>query len=114
MPADVSRPVHFRRALEGLLGVPATEGNSVEVLRNGDRIFPAIFEAIAAATSTIDFLTFVYWQGGIGRDLAGLLAERAEAGVRVRVILDAVGAISMDRALVDRMVRAGAQVEWFR
>lgn len=107
-------PVRFRRALEGLLGVPATEGNSVDVLRNGDRIFPAMFEAIASATSTVDFLTFVYWQGSIGREMAALLSERAAAGVRVRVILDALGAFSMDRGLVDNMVAAGAQVEWFR
>jgi cardiolipin synthase len=107
-------PVRYRRALEGLLGVPATEGNAVDVLRNGDRIFPAMFEAIGAATSTVDFLTFVYWQGSIGRELAALLAERAAAGVRVRVILDALGAYSMDRGLVEAMVAAGAQVEWFR
>lgn len=94
--------------------MPATEGNQVDVLRNGDRIFPAMFEAIESAASTIDFLTFVYWQGSIGRDMAALLAERAAAGVRVRVILDALGALSMDRALVERMVAAGAQVEWFR
>ena len=114
MPGDVIGPVLYRRALEGLLGVPATEGNQVDVLRNGDRIFPAMFEAIESATSTIDFLTFVYWQGSIGREMAELLARRAAAGVRVRVILDALGALSMDRALVDRMVAAGAQVEWFR
>jgi cardiolipin synthase len=114
MPDDLAEPARYRRALEGLLGVPATEGNVIDVLRNGDRIFPAMFEAVASATSTIDFLTFVYWQGAVGRDLAELLAERAAAGVRVRVILDAIGAISMDRALVDRMAQAGAQVEWFR
>jgi cardiolipin synthase A/B len=107
-------PVRFRRALEGLLGVPATEGNAIDVLRNGDRIFPAMFEAIETATSTIDFLTFVYWQGSIGREMAALLAERAEAGVRVRVILDALGAFTMDRGLVERMLGAGAHVEWFR
>ena len=114
MSGDVSGPVLYRRELEGLLGVPATEGNQVDVLRNGDRIFPAMFEAIASATSTIDFLTFVYWQGSTGREMAELLAQRAAAGVRVRVILDALGALSMDRALVDRMAAAGAQVEWFR
>ncbi len=114
MPGDVDGPQRYRRALEGLLGVPATEGNAVDVLRNGDQIFPALFEAIAAATSTIDFLTFVYWEGSIGRELAALLAERAAAGVRVRVVLDAIGAISMDRDLVGRMAAAGAQVEWFR
>jgi len=110
----LSGPVPFRRALEGLLGVPATEGNRVDVLRNGDRIFPALFEAVGAATSTVDFLTFVYWQGSTGEEMAALLAERAAAGVRVRVILDAIGAFSMDRSLVERMVAAGAQVEWFR
>jgi len=114
MPGDVVGPIRYRRALEGLLGVPATEGNRVDVLRNGDRIFPAMFEAIGAATSTVDFLTFVYWQGSIGRDMAALLADRAADGVRVRVILDALGAFSLDRGLVDRMVAAGAQVEWFR
>ncbi len=114
MPGHVIGPVLYRRALEGLLGVPATEGNQVDVLRNGDRIFPAMFDAIESATSTIDFLTFVYWHGSIGREMAELLAQRAAAGVRVRVILDALGALSMDRALVDRMVAAGAQVEWFR
>ena len=107
-------PLRYRRALEGLLGVPATEGNRVDVLRNGDLIFPAMFEAVAAATATVDFLTFVYWQGSIGAEMAALLAERAAAGVRVRVILDALGALSMDRSLVERMVASGAQVEWFR
>ena len=104
----------FRRALEGLLGVPATEGNQVDVLRNGDRIFSAMLESIRAATSTVDFLTFVYWQGSIGREVAEALAERAEAGVRVRVLLDALGAYTMDKALVERMGAAGAHVEWFR
>src|SRR5579885_2429012 len=104
----------FRRSLEGLLGIPATEGNQVDVLRNGDRIFPAMFAAVEAATSTVDFLTFVYWEGSIGEELADLLTARARAGVRVRVILDAFGAFSMNRALVERMTAAGAQVEWFR
>src|SRR4051794_25359698 len=111
-PADNERG--FRRALEALLGIPATQGNQVDVLRNGDRIFPAMFEAIEAATSTIDFLTFVYWEGSVGEELAELLAARAKAGVRVRVILDALGALSMNRGLVERMSGAGAQVEWFR
>jgi len=70
--------------------------------------------AIRAATSTVDFLTFVYWQGSIGREIAGALTERAAAGVRVRVLLDAVGAYTMDKGLVAGMEAAGAQVEWFR
>ncbi len=109
---DASR--RYRRALESLLGVPASEGNQIDVLRNGDQIFPAILHAIEQASATIDFLTFVYWEGSIGREVAEALAQRASAGVRVRVLLDALGAYTMDRKLVERMDAAGAQVEWFR
>ena len=104
----------FRRPLEGLIGVHATEGNRIDVLRNGDRIFPAMFEAIRGASSTIDFLTFVYWAGDIGRELAEALAERAEAGVRVRVILDALGAYTLDDEVVQIMEKAGVLVERLR
>ncbi|HEX6596591.1 MAG TPA: phospholipase D-like domain-containing protein [Acidimicrobiales bacterium] len=104
----------YRRALEGLLGVPATEGNHIDVLRNGDEIFPAVFDAIRSARRTVDFLTFVYWEGSIGEEVAEALIERAKAGVRVRVLLDAVGSHTMDSRLVEEMDRAGCLVERFR
>jgi cardiolipin synthase A/B len=104
----------IRRTLEGVLGVPATEGNRVDVLRNGDEIFPAMLDAIAGAEHTIDFLTFVYWAGDIGTTFARALADRARAGVRVRVLLDALGARTMDRDLIDLMDDHGVQVHWFR
>ncbi len=104
----------YRRVLEGLVGVPATEGNRIDVLRNGDEIFPAMLDAIRAATRTVDFLTFIYWEATIGEEFAEALSERAEQGVRVRVLLDALGAQRMDKRLIERMDAAGAQVEWFR
>jgi cardiolipin synthase len=45
----------LRRRLEALLGIPATEGNALTLLRNGDQIFPAMLEAIRASQRTIDF-----------------------------------------------------------
>ena len=96
------------------MGIPATEGNAIDVLRNGDEIFPAMLESIAAARKTIDFLTFVYWEGEIGRKFAEALSERAEAGVRVRVLLDGFGALSIEKELVDLMTGAGVDVQWFR
>lgn len=104
----------IRRTVEGLLGAPATEGNQIDVLRNGDEIFPAMLDAIAASTDTIDFLTFIYWTGDIGRRMADALADRASAGVRVRVLLDAVGAREIDDELVGALEGAGCDVRWFR
>jgi cardiolipin synthase A/B len=100
--------------LEGIIGVPFTEGNTVSVLRNGDEIFPDMLEGIASAEHTIDFLTFVYWSGEIGTRFAETLSERASAGVRVRLLLDSWGAHPIDRSLVDEMQTAGVHLEWFR
>ena len=84
--------------------MPATEGNAVDVLRNGDQIFPAMLEAIDQAEHTIDFLTFVYWtRRGRPSSSASHLAERAEAGVRVRVLLDAWGAAHHGQAVLARL-----------
>jgi cardiolipin synthase len=104
----------LRRRLENLLGVPATEGNDVVVLRNGDRIFPAMLGAIASATSTVELLTYAYWTGWPAEACADALADRARAGVRVRVLIDAVGGARMDRALTDRMSTAGVDVRFLR
>jgi cardiolipin synthase A/B len=104
----------LRRVLEGVIGVPATEGNCIDVLRNGDEIFPAMLDAIEHGEHTIDFLTFVYWAGNIGREFARRLADRAAEGVRVRVLLDAWGARTMERSLIELMTSHGVQVRWFR
>ncbi len=105
---------NWRRRLEGLLGVPATAGNTVEVLRNGDAIFGSMLEAISSATRSIDFLTFVYWQGDITEQFAAAFAERAQAGVRVRVLLDALGCRNISRRQMKAMRAAGCDVRWFR
>ena len=104
----------IRRTIEGVIGVPATEGNRVEVLRNGDEIFPAMLESIESAGNTVDLLTFVYWEGEIGRQFAHALAARARSGVRVRVLLDAWGARPIERSLLAMMDEAGVALRWFR
>lgn len=96
------------------MGQPPTEGNRVDLLRNGDEIFPAMLEAIDTAGESVELLTFVYWTGDIARRMAATLASAAHRGLRVRVLLDAVGARSMDDHLVEVMTRAGAEVRMFR
>lgn len=104
----------MRQVVVSVVGHPFTTGNSIEVLVNGDEIFPAMLSAVRNARRSVDLVTFVYWTGDIAREMAGALTERAAAGVSVRVILDGVGCRQMDRGLVERMRAAGARVEWFR
>ncbi|HEY8358202.1 MAG TPA: phospholipase D-like domain-containing protein [Ramlibacter sp.] len=103
----------FRRSLSSLLGPQIVEGNSVETLVNGERIFPAMLAAIRSARHTITFETYIYWSGEIGREFVQALAERARAGVKVHVLLDWVGSMKMDAALLEEMRSAGIEVERF-
>jgi cardiolipin synthase len=104
----------LRGAVEGIAVGRFTKGNLVEVLKNGDEIFPAMLEALQRAQRSIEFVTFVYWKGDIARKMAETLADRARAGVRVRVVLDAFGSRLMDEHLIEIMTEAGVAVERFR
>lgn len=110
----MERVDEIRTTMESLIGVPATIGNHVDILRNGDEIFPAMIEAIENAERFIDLLTFIYWKGEPASAIADGLCEKASAGVRVRVLLDTVGARSINQELVAEMREAGADVRWFR
>lgn len=103
-----------RQVLEGVVGIPFSEGNSVRRLRNGVEIFPPMLQAIRDAEHSIEFLTFVYWTGSIAREFAQALAGKAEEGVTVRVLLDGIGARPMRRDLLRMMQDAGCHIRWFR
>ncbi|MCX4776149.1 phospholipase D-like domain-containing protein [Streptomyces sp. NBC_01264] len=114
MPSAEIRVARLRRRLERLIGIAATEGNALTPLRNGDEIFAAMLRGIRGAQHTVDMMTFVYWKGDIARDFARALAERARAGVRVRLLLDGFGSRLIERELLEEMERAGVVVAWFR
>jgi len=101
----------FRRSLGVLLGPPIVDGNKVEVLLNGDQIFPAMLKAIREAKHTIDFETYIYWSGDIGRQFTEALSERARAGVKVNVMLDWVGSMKITDKEMDAMRSAGVQLQ---
>lgn len=107
---DVGDP-QFRRSMGVLLGPPIVEGNKVEVLLNGDQIFPAMLQAIREAKRTITFETYIYWSETIGKEFSEALIERARAGVKVHVMLDFIGSIKMDQASMDAMKAAGVQLQ---
>ena len=100
----------FRRSLGVLLGPPIVEGNKVEVLLNGDRIFAAMLKAIREAKKTITFETYIYWSESIGREFADALTERARAGVKVHLMLDWIGSMKIDEASLKEMRDAGVEV----
>lgn len=85
-------------------------GDQVRLLRDGCEAFPAMLGAIAAAKSEI--LLEMYWVGddAVGARFRDALAAKARAGVRVRVIYDAVGSLSLTPAFWQKVVDSGGEV----
>jgi cardiolipin synthase len=100
----------FALELSALLGPPLVDGNRVTALFNGDEFFPPMLETIRAAEKTIDFESYIYWSGDIGKQFADALSERARHGVQVHVLLDWVGSLKMEPPLLDELKAAGVQV----
>jgi len=98
-----------------LPGPAMTSGNRIDILENGDQIFPPMLQAIAAATKTVNFEAYIFWSGEVGSRFRDALAERAAHGVQVRVLLDAVGSLEskLKASDVEVMKKAGARVEFF-
>lgn len=111
---DMTDADRLRMAVWASIGRFFEDGHEIKVLKNGDQIFPAMLDAIKQAKKSIDFVTFVYWTGGIAREFASTLAEKAREGIEVRVILDAFGSSAMRPELVREMTESGVRVERFR
>jgi cardiolipin synthase len=107
------RDLAFLQTMHALTGAPLSEGNRVDILKNGVRFFPSMLAAIRGAQKTINLEFYIYWDGEVGRQFAEALAERARAGVAVKVILDAVGSAAMSHSLIDFLQRNGIDIEWY-
>jgi cardiolipin synthase len=99
----------FRSSAGALLGPDFVAGNNLTTLVNGAQIFPAMLNAIRAARHSINFETYVFSDGQVGREFTEALAERARAGVKVNAILDALGTGKMGRDNLARLRAAGVE-----
>ena len=113
LPALQMGDPSFRATLVAYTGNAVVSGNRVEVLLNGDQIFPAKIAAIRAARKSITYAQYVFEEGQPASDTAQALAERCRAGVPVHVLLDAVGALAMPTQYLDWMTEAGCKVVFY-
>ena len=104
----------FIPTIEAYTVAPVGGGNTVDVLLNGDQIFPAQLATIRSARETITYAQYFYEEGPIGREIAEALADRCRAGVRAHILLDGFGTIQMPAEYRETITRAGCQVASFR
>ena len=87
--------------------------NALELLTTGEAAYTALERGIRAAKHSIHITTFILGRDDTGRRIVRLLAERAKAGIKVRLLLDSVGCMFVNRGFVLPIKEAGGEVVWF-
>ncbi|HMF94374.1 MAG TPA: phospholipase D-like domain-containing protein, partial [Vicinamibacterales bacterium] len=115
-----ARSDHFIHVLESTCATHLEAGNRVEIFTDGERFYPAMIDAIGRACETINLECYIFKTGEIGQAFVDALCERARAGVRVTLVMDAIGSFGAYRRLRKPLRAAGARVAayqrftWYR
>jgi cardiolipin synthase len=112
--APEARSASFNAHLNLLTGTHITGGNQVELLLNGDGTFGRLWEGLSGARCVICLHVYMTEPGEVADQLLRVLSERAQAGIEVYVLLDAVGAQKIGKNYVQRLRAAGAKVAHYR
>src|SRR6266550_921031 len=103
----------FFPTIEAYADAPIIGANKIDILQNGDELFPAMLRDIKSAKSTITFAQYLIKDGTLARELAQSFADRCHAGVKVYILLDDHGSEAPDEIL-EIMRRAGCHLDYFR
>lgn len=103
----------FLASISGVTDTPFQPGNRIDILTNGDEIYPPMLEAIEGAQRSITIEAYIYWGGEIGLRFARALAAKARAGLPVKILLDSVGSHTISREILDSLETGGCEVEWY-
>ena len=88
--------------------------NRVEILTNGLRFYPAMRAAILQAQSSVHVEAYIFHPGDAGSLLVDAMTVKARAGVRVRIVLDAIGSSQMKGETLRRLEDSGCQVRFYQ
>lgn len=119
-PGEIPQTLASRLWLTSLARVPMSEEEqpprpsvSATTLRDGDATYAAIEAAMRAAQSQIHLEYYIFESDTVGTRWRDILVERARAGVKVRILLDAVGAKDIRRGFWRALEDAGGEVRHF-
>lgn len=111
-PSGTTRPV-IQRAIDRAAAARPVPGNRVTLLQDGPEIYPALLDLIAGARRFVHFENYIIRSDATGWRFADALAERARAGVAVRVLYDWLGSIGTRRKYWRYLRAAGCDVRCF-
>ncbi len=104
---------HWAEDLIVSFGLPPSAPTPVNMHRDGARSRDALFAVFERARERLDLCTYILGKDAFGREVVERLIGCVRAGVRVRVLIDGVGAIQLPRSVFARLEQAGIETAIF-
>lgn len=112
-PAATLESPEYWRMLESLADSRLQPHNRIQVLPNGENYYQAELNTIAQAQHSIHLEMYIFNDSEIGKRFVAALAERARAGVQVRMVVDAIGSMNTSKDFFKPVTDAGGKVHWY-
>ena len=90
-----------------------TADNDVDIYPESNLFFNSLLEELKKAEEYINIQFYIFKDDRIGKEIIEILKEKAQSGVEVRLLYDAVGGRNLSRKAVKEMKEAGVQVANF-
>ena len=90
-----------------------TADNDVDIYPESNLFFNSLLEELKKAEEYINIQFYIFKDDRIGKEIIEILKEKAQSGVEVRLLYDAVGGRNLSRKAVKEMKEAGVHVANF-
>ena len=100
--------------IAALADAPVGWATRIEVMPDGSRFYPAMLDTIGQARHSVHLEAFIFRRSAIADRFLDALIERARAGVRIRVVLDAIGCWNTPQRYFSGLLAAGGEVAWYQ
>ena len=104
---------HWAEDLIESFGLAPSAPSTIHLHQDGRESAAALFAAMSSATLRLDICTYILGDDPFGREAMQRMIECAGAGVRVRLLIDGVGAMQVPRACFRQLRSAGIETAIF-
>lgn len=111
--ANSPEALELARLAQAATGLPPVTARDVRLLVDGAMKYDALIEDIGRARHQVHLEYYIYTPDQSGAALRDALVACAKRGVKVRLLLDAIGSGACTRAFLSPLVDAGGEVAWF-
>jgi cardiolipin synthase len=104
----------FLYTLQSTCQAALYRGNRVTIYADGPQFYPAMLDAIKGATKSVNMELYIFRAGRIAHQFIDALSERAQSGVKVTIVIDAIGSFSLLGQPMRRLRKAGCRIQSYQ